>query len=110
METTDIPAGAWPARETYDRITETAAKVEPIPVPESAPPPPEGMKRALTVREIQILQLIAEGKTNPKIGEALGLSRHTVKTHLVRIADAMNMNQGRREVLAITALRSGIIH
>ena len=110
MENPDIPAGAWPARETYDRITEVAAEVEPIPVPESAPPPPEGMTRALTAREIQILQLVAEGKSNLQIGEQLGLSRFTVKTHLERIADAMQVKNGRREVLVITALRSGLIH
>ncbi|HTU28142.1 MAG TPA: response regulator transcription factor [Solirubrobacteraceae bacterium] len=35
----------------------------------------------LSERERDVLMLMAEGRTNPEIGEALHLSRHTVKEH-----------------------------
>jgi DNA-binding NarL/FixJ family response regulator len=35
----------------------------------------------LSEREREVLGLMADGKTNPEIGEALHLSRHTVKEH-----------------------------
>ena len=37
---------------------------------------------SLSAREIQVLQLVADGKSNKDIGEALGLSALTVKSHL----------------------------
>jgi DNA-binding NarL/FixJ family response regulator len=36
----------------------------------------------LSPRELQVLQLLAEGMTNQQIGEELGLSARTVKTHV----------------------------
>ena len=41
---------------------------------------------SLSAREIQVLQLVADGKSNKDIGTALGLSALTVKSHLARIA------------------------
>ena len=35
----------------------------------------------LSDRERAVLELMASGATNPEIGEALHLSRHTVKEH-----------------------------
>jgi DNA-binding NarL/FixJ family response regulator len=46
-----------------------------------AAPPPDG----LTQREVEILALIAQGKTNPEIAAQLFLSSHTIKTHINRI-------------------------
>ncbi|MBM7504635.1 response regulator [Agromyces aurantiacus] len=39
----------------------------------------------LTVREAEVLQLVASGSTNREIGQALFLSEATVKSHLVHI-------------------------
>lgn len=40
---------------------------------------------ALSEREIEVLGLVARGKTNTMIGEILGISSHTVDAHLRRI-------------------------
>lgn len=37
---------------------------------------------ALTARELEVLQLLAEGLTNDRIGERVGLTSRTVKTHV----------------------------
>lgn len=40
---------------------------------------------ALSRRELEVLQLVALGSSNSQIAEALSLSIHTVKKHLVRL-------------------------
>ncbi|HEY6798117.1 MAG TPA: response regulator transcription factor [Kineosporiaceae bacterium] len=62
---------------------------------------------SLSAREIQVLQLVAEGKSNKDIGEELGLSALTVKSHLARIA--RKLGTGDRAEMVATALRSGAI-
>jgi DNA-binding NarL/FixJ family response regulator len=62
---------------------------------------------SLSAREIQVLQLVAEGKSNKDIGESLGLSALTVKSHLARIA--RKLGTGDRAEMVATALRSGAI-
>ncbi|MDQ1294068.1 MAG: hypothetical protein QG608_1951 [Actinomycetota bacterium] len=61
----------------------------------------------LSAREIQVLQLVADGKSNKDIGESLGLSALTVKSHLARIA--RKLGTGDRAEMVATALRSGAI-
>lgn len=75
-----------------------------------APPRPGGRGEAvdsLSAREIQVLQLVAGGKSNKDIGEELGLSALTVKSHLARIA--RKLGTGDRAEMVATALRSGVI-
>jgi DNA-binding NarL/FixJ family response regulator len=62
---------------------------------------------ALSARELQVLQLVAEGKSNKDIGEELGLSALTVKSHLARIA--RKLGTGDRAEMVATAMRSGAI-
>ena len=38
--------------------------------------------RGLTCREWEVLALLAEGKTDPEIAEALCISTHTASTHV----------------------------
>jgi DNA-binding NarL/FixJ family response regulator len=54
---------------------------------------PPGDQPRLTTQELNVLRLVAEGLTNPEIGERLYLSRHTVKeyvSHAMRKLDATN--------------------
>jgi DNA-binding NarL/FixJ family response regulator len=62
---------------------------------------------SLSAREIQVLQCVADGKSNKNIGEELGLSALTVKSHLARIA--RKLGTGDRAEMVATALRSGAI-
>jgi DNA-binding NarL/FixJ family response regulator len=62
---------------------------------------------SLSAREIQVLQLVADGKSNKDIGDELGLSALTVKSHLARIA--RKLGTGDRAEMVATAMRSGAI-
>ena len=48
--------------------------------------------RGLSVREVEILQWVALGKTNPEIGRILKISEYTVKNHMQRIFKKMNVS------------------
>lgn len=43
----------------------------------------------LTGRQLQVLRLLGEGKTNRQIAETLGLSENTVRMHVERIRRAL---------------------
>lgn len=61
----------------------------------------------LSQREIDVLQLVADGQSNKDVGEELGLSALTVKSHLARIAK--KIGTGDRAEMVIIALRAGLI-
>lgn len=46
----------------------------------------------LTAREREILQLLAEGKTNKEVAALLGLSVYTVETHRTHILQKLNLH------------------
>jgi len=62
---------------------------------------------ALTAREAQILALLAEGLVNKQIAARLGISRHTVKTHLGALFHKLGVST-RAEAVAAGA-RAGVI-
>ncbi len=63
--------------------------------------------RALTPREREILTLLGEGLVNKEIGVRLGISEHTVKTHLAAIYEKLEASN-RAEAVA-TGLRRGLV-
>ncbi|HYT30581.1 MAG TPA: response regulator transcription factor [Actinomycetota bacterium] len=62
---------------------------------------------SLSRREIEILQGIASGSATKELARDLGISAHTVKTHLERIFDKLGAND-RAQAVAI-ALRKGLV-
>jgi two-component system nitrate/nitrite response regulator NarL len=46
----------------------------------------------LTARQIDILKLIAQGKTNQEIGEILFIGKTTVETHRKNMIRALNLH------------------
>jgi len=61
----------------------------------------------LSRRESQILQKVAYGATTKEVAHDLGISPHTVKTHLERIFEKLGAND-RAQAVAI-ALRKGLV-
>jgi len=61
----------------------------------------------LTSREREVLQMIAEGKTNKEIATSLNLSVYTVEAHRGRIMEKLNLHSTGE--LVRFALRSGLI-
>jgi two-component system response regulator NreC len=61
----------------------------------------------LTSREREILQLLAEGKTNKEVATALNISLYTVETHRSHILQKLNLHNSAE--LVLYAVRKGII-
>jgi DNA-binding NarL/FixJ family response regulator len=61
----------------------------------------------LSKREREILQKVADGATTRQVASDLGISPHTVKTHLERIFEKLGAND-RAQAVAI-AIRGGIV-
>ncbi|OKL36370.1 response regulator [Domibacillus mangrovi] len=59
----------------------------------------------LTRRECEVLQLLADGKSNRGIGESLYISEKTVKNHVSNILQKMNVND--RTQAVVTAIKKG---
>lgn len=71
---------------------------------------PEGASRgleALSERERQVLEQVAQGRTNPEIGAQLGLSPKTIARHRERIMKRLNIHS--RTELVKFAIRTGLI-
>jgi len=62
----------------------------------------------LTTRELQILQLIVNGKSNKEIAEHLDLSVNTVGVHRANIMDALGIHK--TADLVVYAIRNGLVN
>lgn len=95
------PAIAAKLIEDYVRRT----REDPSPASPGTERPAQGEQ--LTLRERQILALIAEGETNQSIATALGLSRKTVESHRTHIMKKL----GAHDVTELVryAVRTGLI-
>jgi len=61
----------------------------------------------LTARELEVLSLVADGRTNKWIAAELSLSALTVKSHLARIS--RKLGTGDRSHLVAIAMRAGVL-
>lgn len=63
--------------------------------------------RSLTQRELDVLELLADGLQHEEIGRRLGISSETVRTHLRKASE--RLGAGTRTQAVATALRQGLI-
>lgn len=61
----------------------------------------------LSLREREVLEMVAQGRTNQQIGDALGLSPKTIARHRERIMAKLNLHS--RTELVKYAIRTGLV-
>jgi RNA polymerase sigma factor (sigma-70 family) len=61
----------------------------------------------ITERERQVLQLLADGRSNKEIAAQLGVSPNTVKTHVARLFEKLQV--GRRTEAIQLARELGLV-
>jgi len=81
------------ATKVLDKFSELAKKEKP--------------SHRLTPRELQILRLLADGKSNKELAAELFISEKTVKTHITHIFEKLNVRD--RTEAVMSALKKGII-
>ena len=75
-------------------------RLDPIPADEES-------ERVVTKREVEVLQLIADGCSTPEVAEQLFISQKTVKNHLASIYHKLDARDRTQAVLQ--AVRMGIV-
>jgi len=75
-------------------------------VPETQPRP-EALSESLSERELEVLALVVEGLSNKLIAHRLGITEHTVKTHMSSILAKLGVAS--RTEAASQAIRRGLV-
>jgi DNA-binding NarL/FixJ family response regulator len=99
MEAAAVGLVTLPAELAADFVSATRSA--------SAPRPAGPPTQPLTRREVEVLGMLAEGLANKNIAARLGISEHTVKTHVASILTKLDAFS-RAEAVAIGA-RQGLI-
>ena len=93
-------AGIWLGlRITKSKVVSVEVPVEvrvEVPVPPSGPFTPNQARieeLGVTPRELEVLQLIAEGLSTREMAERLFVSENTVKTHVNRVLDKLGASR-----------------
>ena len=73
-----------------------------------SPRPLKGERSTLTRRELEILQMIARGKSNKEIAADLCLSANTVAVHRANIMEALGIHKTAE--LVVYAIRNGLVN
>jgi DNA-binding NarL/FixJ family response regulator len=100
-------ASAW----SSGRVLPLAdAVAEALTVADLTPRPAPGTARdehGLTARELEVLALVAAGRSNPEIAEDLFISTRTAQTHVQHIFDKLDV--GSRAEAAAYATKQGLL-
>jgi len=68
---------------------------------------PKKSREPLTEREVEVLRLLASGKANKEIAQALNIGEQTVKTHVSHILNKLDVPS--RTQAALYAIRAGLV-
>jgi non-specific serine/threonine protein kinase len=88
-------------------VKDVLAIPQPAPLAAAAPAPAAGPFEPLTVRELDVLRLLAQDLSNPEIAERLVVSRRTVEAHLRSIYGKFGVKS--REAAKRYALEHGLL-
>lgn len=98
---------SMPASRVLEAIRTVAGGGRAIPPEVCADVAAREAQRDLTRRELDVLRLLADGRTNAQIGVALGIGTGTVRTHVAQILEKLGAAD--RTEAATAALRRGVI-
>lgn len=88
---------------------EIFGRTQPAPAPRPLPRhPPSASELGLTSRQLEVLRLIMQGKSNKAICRVLGLAEPTVKNHVTAILRALNVSNRTEAVIAAGGLGLGM--
>ncbi len=101
---------AWTAGKAFSSVQAVAAATT-APTAPTAQPTAEDRTPALPValspREQEVLTLLASGKTDQEIADALSISRHTVSRHVHNLLGKLGVDS--RVAAATYAARHGLV-
>jgi DNA-binding CsgD family transcriptional regulator len=104
-------AAAWTAGTALpleEAITEALQAADPAEVATPTPASPDlAVAAGLTVREAEVLRLLAQGLKDREIGEALSISPHTVHGHVTHLLAKLGLES--RTAAAAFAVRHGLV-
>jgi DNA-binding NarL/FixJ family response regulator len=75
--------------------------------PGPAPAPVRHQPDTLSPREVEVLRLLTEGRSNRAIADALSVSERTVTTHVYHILVKLDLDS--RTAAAVYAVRQGLV-
>jgi DNA-binding NarL/FixJ family response regulator len=78
-----------------------------VPAPARSPAPPSAAELGLTARQMEVLKLMMQGKSNKAICRALDLAEPTVKNHVTAILKALKATNRTEAVIAAGGLGLG---
>ncbi len=103
----DRLAAAWAEGRTLSRARAEAEAALVAPPAGPAPPPAPADRDELTPRELEVLRLLVEGRTDREIAESLFLSPRTVGWHVAAILAKLGVASRRRA--AALAIERGLV-
>ncbi len=103
-------AAAWndgASRPIEESIAEAMTVAPETVAPTPVPPGRQALESGLTTRELEVLRLVAAGRTDREIGEALFISHRTAMRHVANIYTKLGV--GTRAAATAYAHRTGLV-